>query len=138
MAMFNFEILSPAGASFKGQSSSATFPTTSGFITVLPGHANLVTLLKKGVIVFQTSDGEKKVSITGGFLEISDYKVNVVTEFAMPSDEANKQKIEEAMRVANELKQNRKTSVDISVMEAHLKTRIEMLKSGGMKFKGKK
>ncbi|MDR1952545.1 MAG: ATP synthase F1 subunit epsilon [Elusimicrobiota bacterium] len=138
MSEFDFEILSPQGSSFKGKSSTATFPTLSGFITVLPGHANLITVLTKGEINFQTPEGEKKVSITGGFLEISDHRVNVVAEFAMPSDEASKEKIDEAIRIANELKQKRQSSVDVSVMEAHLKTQIEMLRSGGLKLRRKK
>jgi F-type H+-transporting ATPase subunit epsilon len=137
MSSFEFEILSPEGSSYKGSSLSATFPTMSGFITVLPGHANLVTVLRRGDINFITEEGEKKVSITGGFLEISERKVNVVAEFAIPTDEANKQKIEEAMRIANELKDKRRDGPDISVMEAHLKMQIGSLKSG-IRIKGKR
>jgi F-type H+-transporting ATPase subunit epsilon len=139
MANFDFEILSPDGKLFIGQASSATFPTMAGVITVLPNHTNLVTVLKKGDIDFLTNEGAKKVSIDGGFLEISDHKVNVVVEFNMPSAQESRKAIDQAKRTANELKEKvKKGNVDISVIEAHLKSQIESLRSGGIKTKGRR
>ena len=48
-----------------------TVPTTTGEITILDNHRALITLLKKGVAtIIDDEDKEKKLTITGGFLEV--------------------------------------------------------------------
>ena len=136
MNKFEIEILSPQGILFKGNLSSATFPTASGVITVLPGHANLVTKLINGEIVINNSDGTKRFSVASGFIEIENNHVNVIAEFATQSDEANKQKIENAINLAKTMKEKRKEFVDMSAIESELKKSVVELKSGlGIKRK---
>jgi F-type H+-transporting ATPase subunit epsilon len=129
MNNFEVEILSPQGLVFGEEIFSASFPTTSGVITVLPGHAGLVTKLKNGEILLDTQNGTKKIAITGGFAEITGKSINVIAEFAVHSDEANKQKIEQAMQLAKEMKIKRKDFVDMSVIETELKKSVAGLKS---------
>ena len=137
MNKFALEILSPEGTAFKGEAFTASFPTSSGIITVLPGHANLVTKLKEGEILFNFDGGNKKITITGGFLEISEHKVNVVAGFAVPSEEANQYKIDQAMKLAAEMKSRAKNKADMSVIEAQLKKSVFDLKLNA-KIKRKK
>lgn len=136
MSKFELEILSPEGSAFKGDVSSVSLPTSSGIITVLPGHTNLVTKLKQGDILISYAEGQKKITVTGGFVEISDNHVNIVAEFAIPADEANKHKIEQAMKLAKDMKEKQKDSVDMSVVESQLKKAVFELKSNvGIKRK---
>ncbi|MDR1418232.1 MAG: ATP synthase F1 subunit epsilon [Endomicrobium sp.] len=130
MNKFEIEILSPQGILFKGSLSSATFPTASGVITVLPGHANLATKLITGEIIVNASEGVRKFSVTSGFIEIENNHINVIAEFATQSDEANKQKVENAIKLAKTMKEKRKEFVDMSVIESELKKSVVELKSG--------
>jgi F-type H+-transporting ATPase subunit epsilon len=131
MNKFEIEILSPQGILFKGNLSAATFPTASGVITVLPGHASLVTKLINGeIVVSTTNEGLKKFSVTNGFIEIENNHVNVIAEFATQSDEANKQKVENAIKLAKAMKEKRKEFVGMSVIESELKKSVVELKSG--------
>jgi F-type H+-transporting ATPase subunit epsilon len=45
-------------------------------------HAPLMTLLGKGTLRLDTAEGEKRFGIEGGFLQIIDDQVRVVTEHA--------------------------------------------------------
>jgi F-type H+-transporting ATPase subunit epsilon len=130
MNKFKIEILSPQGVVFNGQIYSASFPTANGVITVLYGHEGLVTRLKQGEIILNSSNGVKKITITNGFAEITGKNVNVIAEFAMRSDEANKQKIEQAVKLAEEMKKKRKNFVGMSIIETQLKKSVAGLKSG--------
>lgn len=130
MKKFEIEILSPQGVVFKGDLMSASFPTASGIITVLPGHANLVTKLRSGEIIINSSSGIKKITVSGGFIEITNNVVNVVAEFAAHSDESNKQKIQQAVKLAKAMKSKRKEFIDMSVIESELKKSVVDLKSG--------
>jgi F-type H+-transporting ATPase subunit epsilon len=130
MNNFEIEILSPHGFIFKGKIRSASFPTANGIITVLPGHEKLVTNLKHGEIILKSSDGAKKIIITGGFAEITNKNINVIAEFAANSDEINKHKMEQAVKLAKEMKEKRKSFVDMSVIETEFKKSVAKLKSG--------
>ncbi|MDR1695024.1 MAG: ATP synthase F1 subunit epsilon [Endomicrobium sp.] len=136
MNTFEIEILSPEGSAYKGSASSATFPTAAGVITVLPGHTSIVTKLTAGDILIETRSEQKKIAVTGGFIEISENRVNVVSEFAMPADGANRAKAEQAMKLAKEMKEKKKDSVDLSAVENELKKAVFELKSNlGVKRK---
>jgi F-type H+-transporting ATPase subunit epsilon len=136
MSKFELEILSPEGSAFKGEVSSVSLPTSSGIITVLPGHTSLVTKLRQGDILISYSGGQKKITVTGGFVEIFGNHVNIVAEFAVPADETNKQKIEQAMKLAKEMKEKQKDAVDMTVVETQLKKAVYDLKSNvGIKRK---
>ncbi|MCL2335568.1 MAG: ATP synthase F1 subunit epsilon [Endomicrobia bacterium] len=136
MSGMQLEILSPEGVSYKGEVSSIVFPTASGVIVVLPGHVNLVTKLKDGEIIIESAQGQKKITVSGGFAEILANRVSVVTEFAVPSDEANEYKIELAKKQAEEMKKKRKDFVDSAIMESELKRSVSELRSNmGVKRK---
>jgi F-type H+-transporting ATPase subunit epsilon len=131
MAYFGLEILSPEGTLYEGEVASVSIPTTSGIIMVLPGHANLVTILKRGDIVVTTKNGyEQKITVTGGFVEISEHRVNIAAQFAVQSDESNQKKIEQALQFAQELKRKKQDSIDLTSVESRLKKEISNLNSG--------
>ena len=130
MNKFNIEILSPEGSAYNGAVESAMFPTAAGIITVLAGHANLVTKLIKGEIIIKNAGVERKITISGGFLEISENKVNAVAEFAMNSEDANKQKISRAFTLAQEMKTKKADAAKMLEIETQLKRSVSGLKSG--------
>jgi len=130
MNKFHIEILSPEGSAYNGEVESAVFPTAAGVITVLAGHANLVTKLSKGEIVIYNAGVKRKITISGGFLEINKNKVNAVAEFAMNSDDANKQKIARAMSLAKDLKSKKAEAERMLEIETQLKKSITELQSG--------
>ncbi|MDR2708516.1 MAG: ATP synthase F1 subunit epsilon [Elusimicrobiota bacterium] len=136
MNTFDFEILSPNGITFKGQASQATFPTMAGQITILPGHANLVTVLKRGAIDFVTAEGSKKITVSGGFLEVAGSRVSVVALFAMSADQVSEDLLGKAAAEVKRISEKRK-EFDITVAQMQLKKDIATLKVGAIKSKRK-
>ncbi|MDR1400962.1 MAG: ATP synthase F1 subunit epsilon [Endomicrobium sp.] len=130
MNKFKIEILSPEGIIFKEEVISVLFSTTSGMITVLPGHTNIVTILNSGEITINTIKDIKKIIISGGFVEIANNSVNVVAEFAVQSDRERMKKIKEAIKLANDMKKKRKEFMCMSTnIESQLKKSAIDLKS---------
>ncbi|MDR3111614.1 MAG: ATP synthase F1 subunit epsilon [Elusimicrobiota bacterium] len=131
MKKFNLEILSPEGLIFKEKVEYASFPTISGTIGIFAGHLNLVSKLGNGEIIINLSNGlQKKISVVGGFIEISKNNVNIVAEFAIQSDEANNNKIDRAIDLAKEIKKKRKEFIVVSSVETQLKNSVSSLRSG--------
>ncbi|MDR2192310.1 MAG: ATP synthase F1 subunit epsilon [Endomicrobium sp.] len=131
MNVLALEILSPEGSAFKGNVYSVSLPTLAGIIEVLPGHTNLVSKLKRGEIIIRLGDGAetKKIAVTGGFAEISQNAVNIVAEFAIISDDENRHKFEEAVKLAASIKANKKDAQNSAAIEMQLKKAASELKS---------
>ena len=80
--MLTVSVISPERVLFEGQASSVVAPGHDGQLGILPGHAPLMTVLGKGVLRLEGAGAESRFQVDGGFLQVVDNKVRVVTESA--------------------------------------------------------
>lgn len=76
-------VISPEKVLFDGVARSVVAPAFDGEIGILPMHAPLMTLLGKGTLRLETAEGDRRFSIEGGFIQVVDDQVRVVTENAV-------------------------------------------------------
>ena len=74
------DILTPEKKLYSGEAALVQLPGVDGLFEILNNHAPLISALGNGVIKFKTADGEKKVNISGGFVECLNNKVIVCAE----------------------------------------------------------
>jgi F-type H+-transporting ATPase subunit epsilon len=88
MATLHFELVSPERMLFSGEVEAVMLPGTEGDMTVLPGHAPVMTSLKTGFVVVTNhrDDGERTL-VRGGFAEINATSVTVLAQRATPVEE---------------------------------------------------
>ena len=77
--MLNVSVISPEAILYEGQTDSVVAPAYDGEVGILTGHAPMMTLLGKGVL--RLGDG-KRFNVDGGFLQVVENAVRVVTERA--------------------------------------------------------
>ena len=77
--MLTVSVISPEAVLFEGTTDSLVAPAFDGQVGVLTGHAAMVTLLGKGEL--RLGDG-KRFNVEGGFMQVVDDVVRVVTEKA--------------------------------------------------------
>lgn len=77
-------VISPERVLFEGTARGVIAPAFDGEMGILPMHAPLMTLLGRGTLRVDTPEGEKKFTVAGGFLQVVDDAVRVVTEHATP------------------------------------------------------
>jgi len=78
-------VISPERVLFDGEASSLVAPAYDGEVGILPRHAPMLTLLGRGVLRLEGGvGGEQRFSIDGGFLQVADDEVRIVTERAEP------------------------------------------------------
>ena len=77
--MLNVSVISPEAVLYEGTTDSVVAPVFDGEVGILTGHAPMMTLLGKGVL--RLGDG-KHFNVDGGFLQVVDNAVRVVTERA--------------------------------------------------------
>ena len=78
--MLTVSVISPEAVLFEGTSESVVAPAYDGQVGILTGHAPMVTLLGKGELRF--GEGGQRFNVDGGFLQVVDNVVRVVTEHA--------------------------------------------------------
>jgi F-type H+-transporting ATPase subunit epsilon len=124
----NLLIISPEGTILSDSVDGVSFPTVLGDIAVLPGHMPLFTKLKDGEILVRKAGEETSIAITGGFLEITDDRVNVMADYAIRSTDIEIDKAEQARKRAETALRSESPLKDMSAAEIQLKRSIVELK----------
>jgi len=77
--MLHVSVISPEAMLYEGDAPSVVAPAFDGQLGVLTGHAPMLTLLGAGVL---RVGGGPSFNVAGGFLQVVDNQVRVVTEKA--------------------------------------------------------
>ncbi len=82
--MLRVSVISPERVLFEGEASGVVAPAFDGEIGILAGHAPLMTLLGRGELRLsgESGTGPQRFRVAGGFLQVVDNQVRVVTEEA--------------------------------------------------------
>jgi len=80
--VLHVSVISPERTLFEGEVDSVVAPAFDGEVGILRNHAAMMTLLGHGVLRLGPDVGGKRFQIQGGFLQVADNKVRVVTEHA--------------------------------------------------------
>jgi F-type H+-transporting ATPase subunit epsilon len=83
--MLTISVISPEKVLFEGQVASVVAPAFDGEVGILPQHAPMMTLLGKGELRLGDGGSAGKFQIEGGFLQVLNDSVRVVTESARES-----------------------------------------------------
>lgn len=78
--MLTVSVISPEAVLFEGTAESVVAPAFDGQVGILTGHAPMVTLLGSGEL--RLDGNGKRFTVQGGFLQVVDDTVRVVTEHA--------------------------------------------------------
>jgi F-type H+-transporting ATPase subunit epsilon len=82
--MLKVSVISPEAVLFEGETDSVVAPAYDGEVGILTGHAPLMALLGDGQLRLGASGG-RKFNVSGGFMQVLNNQVRVVTEKASPA-----------------------------------------------------
>ena len=80
--MLTVSVVSPERTLYEGEAESIVAPAFDGQVGILTNHAPMLTLLGTGELRLTSSGGDRRFTVSGGFLEVADNRVRVVTERA--------------------------------------------------------
>ena len=86
--MLKVSVISPEQVLYEGEARSVVAPAFDGEVGILAQHAPMMTLLGRGVLRLDGPGGEQRFAVEGGFLQVADDEVRVVTERATAADAA--------------------------------------------------
>ena len=126
---FEIEVATPERLLAREKAIRAQIPARDGYIGVLPEHAPLLAELGIGALTYTTA-GEHRFSmaICGGFLEINNNVVRVLTDEAEMGREIDVSKAEQDLRHAQDAMINPALGIDIAsalIAARHAQARID-------------
>ncbi|HEY0242347.1 MAG TPA: ATP synthase F1 subunit epsilon [Gemmatimonadaceae bacterium] len=80
--MLKVSVISPERVLFEGEAASVVAPAFDGEVGILDNHAPMMTLLGKGSLRLGGAGADKRFDIEGGFLQVVENNVRIVTEKA--------------------------------------------------------
>jgi F-type H+-transporting ATPase subunit epsilon len=81
--VLHVSVISPEKVLFEGTVDSVVAPAFDGEVGILTGHAAMMTLLGKGTLRVGPAVTGRKFAVEGGFLQVANNQVRVVTEKAV-------------------------------------------------------
>jgi F-type H+-transporting ATPase subunit epsilon len=81
--VLKISVISPEAVLFEGDAESVVAPAFDGEVGILTGHAPMVTLLGRGELRIG-GGAAGRFQVEGGFLQVADNLVRIVTERAAP------------------------------------------------------
>lgn len=122
-------IVTPEKTILEKEVSQVTIPTGSGEITILPEHADLISTLSLGNIVYKVEgkDQDEFITIESGFLTTDGKEIKILADLAIHSAEYEEEKLNEIKQNAEDLMKNapkdaslEKLKSQIRIAELHL------------------
>ena len=80
--MLKVSVSSPERMLFEGEATQVVAPAIDGFVGILENHAPMMTLLGQGELRLDGAGANRRFTVSGGFLQVVDNHVRVVTESA--------------------------------------------------------
>ena len=80
--MLTVSVVSPERVLFEGEADSVVAPAYDGEVGILTQHAPMLTLLGRGELRVGSGASARRFAVEGGFLQVADDHVRVVTERA--------------------------------------------------------
>lgn len=100
---FQFDLVSPERLIVSEPVAQVVVPGAEGEFTALPRHAPFMTTLRPGIIrVTSAGGGEQRIFVFGGFAEVNPESITVLAEEAVPVDELRAERIDLAIKDAEE------------------------------------
>ena len=120
------ELVSPERILFSGEAEMVIARTTGGDIAFLTGHAPFVGVLGIGVVTIQLSGGgRERAAVHGGFVEVRDNKVIILSDVAELSDHIDVERAREARERAEErLRADHDAENEAALRRAHVRLEV--------------
>jgi F-type H+-transporting ATPase subunit epsilon len=88
MSTMQVEVVTPERVIYSGEATMVVTRTLSGEIAFLPNHAPFLgALVENHTRIYVTDDQVEHVAVQGGFVEVSDNRVSILSDQAELADE---------------------------------------------------
>ncbi|HTX98919.1 MAG TPA: F0F1 ATP synthase subunit epsilon [Bacteroidota bacterium] len=126
---FQLDIVAPDKVVFRGEATSVTAPGVLGSFQVLYNHAPLLSQLTPGQVTVRGITGDETLyAVGGGFAEVRNNHVVILTDSAEQADDIDVERAENARDVADDVLRARAPGENLEEAQAALARAVSRLK----------
>jgi F-type H+-transporting ATPase subunit epsilon len=119
----NVALVSPERTLFSGEATFVTARAAEGDITFLTGHAPYIGALDIGLVRIRLTDGtEETAAVHGGFVEVFDNRVIILSDAAEMASQIDVERARRAQeRAEGQLRQEHNAEAEAALRRAHMR-----------------
>ena len=122
------EIVTPTGVVYSEDVEMVTLPAIEGQMGVLPQHVRLMTQLVPGELIVHRNARDELLAVGEGLVEVTNQRVSIVTNMAIPADHIDEAAAEEARQRAAARLNERLSSEEVASVNATLARALAQLR----------
>jgi F-type H+-transporting ATPase subunit epsilon len=121
------EIVTPQASVVCEQVEMVTLPVVEGQIGVYPEHVRLITQIVPGEITMTVDGGERFLAVGEGLVEVTRDHVAIVTDMAVPAEQIDEARVQEARERAAARLREKISDEEIASVNASLARSLAQL-----------
>lgn len=130
MTTFHIDIVSAAKKLYSGAVTGLVASAVEGELGILPGHTQLLTILKPGQVRLKLLDQQEEIFyISGGILEVQPHLVTILADEAERAHDLDESIALEAEQKARDLLDGRQGEIDYATALNELAIAIAQLRA---------
>jgi F-type H+-transporting ATPase subunit epsilon len=119
------ELVSPERILWSGEAEMVVARTSEGDIAFLTGHSPFIGALGIGAVSIRATDGtEERAAVHGGFVEVSDDRVTILSDVAELAGDIDVRRAEQALADAERLMSQQDAEADAKLRRARLRVEL--------------
>ncbi len=127
----HLKMITPSREMYDGDADMVIVRTKSGDVGILYGHQPMITVLDYGVMRIVNGDNEEKVAVFGGFAEVGDDGLLIMSDVAEKPEEIQEERALAAKKRAEErLAATDSNESEIDVLRAELALKRATIRLG--------
>jgi F-type H+-transporting ATPase subunit epsilon len=127
-ATLRLEIVTPEAIVYSEDVHMVTLPAIEGQIGIYPMHIPLLTQIMPGEIIVMKDGHESFLAVGEGVVEVTSHRVAIVTDMAIPAENIDEAKVEEARQRAAARLQDKISDEEVASVNASLARSLAQLK----------
>jgi F-type H+-transporting ATPase subunit epsilon len=121
-------IVTPESTFYEEEVDMVTLPAVEGQMGLLPGHIRMMTQMVPGEIIVHKDGRDQFLAVGEGLVEVSSERVDIITDMAIPAENIDEAKAEEARQRAAARLRERISSEEVATVNASLVRSLAQLR----------
>jgi F-type H+-transporting ATPase subunit epsilon len=126
----NLEVITPERLVLREQVDEVVVPGLTGELGILPEHTPLISQLKTGVLSYRQGNQNRRMHVSGGFIEVASDNVSILSDVAEKPEEIDIERAQRAKERAERLLASRGEDIDFDSAELKLHRALARLQVG--------
>jgi F-type H+-transporting ATPase subunit epsilon len=123
----NLEVITPERLVLREQVDEVVVPGLTGELGILPDHTPLISQLKTGVLSYRQGNQNRRMHVSGGFIEVASDNVSILSDVAEKPEEIDVERAQRAKERAERLLASRDEDIDFDRAELKLQRALARL-----------